>query len=288
MTMRIELKTSQALVGRYHQLLAEDWTQETLNGTLMLLDELLAESGLRLVLSVVGRDDDSAEGANELQEYMVPPSATEALREHLEQMNYEIRERRQAVSHTRMSRRDRDTMETVWRSVHHLTFPLCLPGQPPQPIELSGEVGFYNDIRSVLYCCVAMDLVPRLANTKWGNAHKFVIDALNAHAMVFWQRNPSHQHYLRSLLFHATEDMMAEGRELYFAFMATSPEEHVYLTRALAFWDHMMEQEWFEQAAAFALNLYRSAPAQLLDDIRDMVERSYAARYSRPSSKAQS
>ncbi len=62
------------------------------------------------------------------------------------------------------------------------------------------------------------------------------------------------------------------------AFRLSSPDEHDYLTLAQSYWQFLMDDRRYEDAERFLLGVYRQAPREHLDEIKGLIDDTYAER----------
>ncbi|MCZ6692026.1 MAG: hypothetical protein O7H41_20765 [Planctomycetota bacterium] len=278
----MKLSITKGLIQQYHRLLREEWSEQTIGQAIGLLDIQLANAGLVFSieppdLQTEAKPETSAES---VREYRIPPSATETLRAYLKNLNMSIRQAGRPRPSARLaSKRDRELKLATINAAHYLTFPVWFHEATGTKIELSGETGFFEDVRSVLFCSVAFELVPQLRGAKWSNSQAFLLNALWLHSTLFWEHNPSHQYYLKSLLYGILKDPESELEALYHAFRLANPRHHDYITRAYAYWFHLAEHGELQRAALFSLQLFRRVTPDHLDKVREMVFESFASLY---------
>ena len=86
------------------------------------------------------------------------------------------------------------------------------------------------------------------------------------------------QQYMLSVLARYLGDRDLEENALRSAFRLTDPDEHDYLTLAQSYWHFLLENQRHEDAETFLLDVYRRAPQNLLDEIREMLDETLAER----------
>lgn len=270
--MEINVVAEKSFVRRYKELLGQEWSYVTLEESVALLDAILRRAGLQVVFTLKPTERPKP------SEYPIPATARETLREYLEGLNAEEVERAAAQDEELSRRRakDRHLAELTWKCVHYLTLPNSLSvSDPGGPSTLVGEVGFFNDVRSVLFQTSVLELLPVLRTPEWAHLRSILTNALAFHATIFWTGNPAHQHYLRSVLFEGLGDTERASAELQHSFRATKPEDPDYFVKAYSFWSSLVDRDELENAKGFALGLLRACPPELAEDARALVDDSY-------------
>ena len=260
----ITLKVKPTFKEKYQSLLCEDWSMATLRQVLKLLDELLRTSGV-------------------------------VLRFAWEESAHSVRGGKRVFASC-----DLQKLLTIHRN-------LGLPGMPVLPdtlaeplaapkgadtlavrtwvyldlqalFELRGETGFFRDLQSILFLNAVESLLPELRSGGREQLHSILIHALGYHSAMAWRDDPAHQQYLLSALACYLDDRDLEENSLRSAFRLTDPNEHDYLTLAQSYWHFLLENRRFEDAETFLLDVYRRAPQEQLDEIREMLDETFAER----------
>ena len=94
--------------------------------------------------------------------------------------------------------------------------------------------------------------------------------------------DPAHQQYLLSALARYLGDRESEESALRSAFRLTDPDEHDYLTLAQSYWHFLLENQRHADAEKFLLDVYRTAPREQLEEIREMLDETFAERAAAP------
>jgi hypothetical protein len=260
----ITLKAKLAFKEKYRSLLSEDWSMASLRQVLGLLDELLRASHA-------------------------------ALRFSWEESESAFRGGKRVI--------DLEDL-TGLLAIHR---PLGLPGIPVPPdalgellavpngevtlavrawvyldlqalFELRGETDFLRDLQSILFLNVIEALLPGLHAAGLSEFHGILIHALGYHNAVVWRDDPAHQQYLLSAWAHYLGNRDLEENALRAAFRLTDPGEHDYLTLAQSYWQFLMDDRRYEDAERFLLGVYRQAPREHLDEIKGLIDDTYAER----------
>lgn len=260
--MDIHLETTPARVERYQALLREDWSLATLRKAVDLAADL---TGIRFV-GHAPEDPDLAPP----REYPISPQVGADYRERLEELNMHLRQEHAAKRARRSGRMSADQL-LAWQCSIYLTLPIWLY---EETVSLKGDIGFFNDVRSIIFQIAATELLPKLVDTHPMNA---LHSALQFHATHFWDESPAHQHYLRSVYHQAVGNTAGAERELLAAFRATAPDDPDYLEKAYAYWSILADQDKHSDARTFALRVYRAAPTEVLPGVEEMVDASYQA-----------
>ncbi|MCG8556694.1 MAG: hypothetical protein MJD61_15615 [Proteobacteria bacterium] len=269
--MQVHIQPTKKQIERYQRLLKEEWSVAALERALKLIEDV-AELG---VVLPAGAED----GPTSSSEYPISAHLREEYRERLEELNTEVRRRAPVdKDRKRISGGDRRLLELTWRCIAFLTFPaFARSGRDVSAFQLTGNVGFFDDIRSILFQLAAGELLPQLRGHKWDQSRRDLTNALHFHATNFWRDQPAHQHYLRSVFFQAVGDQARAGRELLNAYHTTRPRDPDLGVKAYSYWSFLFEHGQLEQAKEFALEFLRECPRDHLDDARQLVDSSYSA-----------
>ena len=154
----------------------------------------------------------------------------------------------------------------------YVSFPNWLPREAKR---IGGNVSFVRDIQSLI-CNLSIEfLLADLEAQGLLAERNHVINELFAHVVTAWDEDVAHQWYLRANLFDAIGDTQAAGKALLNAFRATAPDEHDYMTKAQAYWSHLLDQDDFESAERFMVVLARSVPHEHLEEVRELTRATY-------------
>ena len=120
--------------------------------------------------------------------------------------------------------------------------------------------------------------VAQAALGQFEELHSLLVHALRYHIVRVWPDNPGHQQYLLSAWASYLGDRELEENALRSAFRLSGPDEHDYLTLAQSYWQLLMEDRRYEDAERFLLGIYREAPREQLDEIKGLLDDTYAER----------
>jgi hypothetical protein len=271
MTRRtITLKAKPAFKHKYHSLLRKEWSIESHLQVLNLLDELLEASraGLKFAWEKTqpsARPGKILLGLPELEELLnilasfniAEPFAVRgmpALPVNLAEL---------------LSGRHR-LVATAVRTWVYLNLQALF--------DLRGETGFFRDLQSMLFLHSTEWLLRDLRSRKFEELHSLLIHALGYHIVRVWPDNPGHQQYLLSAWASYLGDRELEENALRSAFRLSGPDEHDYLTLAQSYWQLLVEDRRYEDAEKFLLGIYREAPREQLDEIKGLLDDTYAER----------
>lgn len=271
MTRRtITLNAKRTFKHKYHSLLRKEWSMATHLQTLNLLDELLQASRAELQFALEKRQPSPRRGTilfglpelEELFEILASFNMAEqfaaigipALPEKLAELP---------------SRRDR-VVATAVRTWVYLNLQAVF--------DLRGETGFFRDLQSLLFLHTVEWLLPELRAGQYEELHGLVVHALRYHLVRVWSDNPGHQQFLLSAWASYLGDRGLEENALLSAFRLSSPDEHDYLTLAQSYWQFLMDDRRYEDAERFLLGVYRQAPREHLDEIKGLIDDTYAER----------
>jgi tetratricopeptide (TPR) repeat protein len=266
----ITIEAKPAHKKRYQSLLREDWTMASLQQTLNLLHELLRAShaALQFAWEKSGRsvrggkvvmDLGDLQGLHDIYELVGidellglhgVPAIPGAFMELLTTGN--------------------DILAFAVRTWVYLAIQVLF--------DLHGETGFLRDIQSILFLNAVESLLPELRTDGLEESHGMLVHALGNHICRAWGDDPAHQQYLLSVLARYLGDRESEENALRSAFRLTDPDEHDYLTLAQSYWHFLLENQHYEDAEKFLLGLYRRAPREQLDEIKEMIDETFAER----------
>jgi hypothetical protein len=279
------LNPTSAHVDRYQELLRNDWTLQTLERAIELLIDFLSNSGVRLVLAEDVIDDvtDDAIDDSEPKTMLVPSTGSEAFHDYIENLNYSISAQREklksfkeSLKKTAYSMEEKRLSLLATNAVALLQCPVNFVNtKDPDTRLVLINVAFFNDVRSIVFQCAVLELLPELFEHNLAWFKDRLVNMLFFHAMLFWQDHPAHQHWLRYLVYDAIGDPQHAGESLFYSFKNTSPDEHDYITRGYTYWSHLMENDQPAEAAEFALTLYRKCARTDLPEVRGMIEQAY-------------
>jgi tetratricopeptide (TPR) repeat protein len=137
---------------------------------------------------------------------------------------------------------------------------------------LTGDTDFFRDTQSVLFLVARHFLLPVLKSRNLRPEHDLLINAMYMHIMLTWQDPPAHQYYLKSTLLDYLGLKEEARKSLLAAFETTSPQDHDFLTKAQAYWSYLLDCGRYDEAKAFVLQLYRTAPSTCLEEIQEMIK----------------
>jgi hypothetical protein len=212
--------------------------------------------------------------------YPIPTNASDVLVEYLERVNADVIEEGARTEALRAPprRRTGDRLRLARLSIEvraFLMFP-DFPSDGEPRFRLLGDAPLYRDTQSVLFVSTVRELLPALRQHSMRQEHDALIPVLLAHSLIVWQADPAHQQHLRGLLFDELGDSASSLEARRQAFWLTPVTSHDYMTKAQILWSHLLDVGMKEQAEAFVLHLYRTAPPEYLDEIHEMIRDTFA------------
>ncbi len=268
--MDVKIASTPGQIAEYRRLLRDDRSIGTLRRALALVEQVI---GLRFVLPA---DDEEPRTASE---YPISENLREEYRERLEELNLQVRREAEARrSRPRLDAGDRDLLELTWKTIVYLTLPVPVapgPRSGAPTFHLTGNVSFFDDIRSIVFETAADELLPALKGQKWVGLRRTLVDALRFHVTFFWGHEPAHQHYLRSVFYEAIGDDELAGRELLNASRATAANSPDYFVKRYTYWSFLVDHQRLDEAKAFALQVLRECPPEHVSDAQELVDTSY-------------
>jgi len=140
---------------------------------------------------------------------------------------------------------------------------------------IPSDASLFHDSQSLLYLCASHALLPELDRNQLTEARDRVVTAMWLHCLT-WESDVAHMLYLRSQLYDYLERATDATRDLMESFRLTDPDEHVYVTKAQAVWTSMLEENKVSDAIDFLLGVYRVCPREARDEVREMLDETYA------------
>ena len=260
----ITLKPKPSFKEKYQSLLRKDWSMATLRQVLKLLDELLRASGA--ALRFAWKDSELAGPGSKMELDLGDLQELLTIHRHLGLPGMPLLPDKLVE----LLPASAGLVESAVRTWVYLDIQALF--------DLNGETGFFRDIQSILFLNAVESLLPELQTDELEPFHSILIHALGYHSAMVWRDDPAHQQYLLSALAHHLGDRDLEENALRSAFRLTDPDEHDYLTLAQSYWHFLLENQRFEDAETFLLGVYRRAPREQLDEIREMIDETFAER----------
>jgi hypothetical protein len=265
---RIHIEPAEQRVEAYRSLLRAPWCGESLAAAVQLIRDVLTDASFTLTFSWErpGRGPAAECG------FEVGAAASALLRSFIEELRME-----KEIGAQLPNRRKPELVELARQAevgwcllnVQYLARAGC--GRV-----LEDRLGFLRDCQSVLYSLVITHLLPALTSAGMRREHDFMVAALQTHAVQVWSENLTHQAFLLGLVATWVGEVTRATEVLEFAFRTTFPEDHDYLTKAHKLWFHLLDTHQLTRAKEFVLALYRSAPAEHLPEVREMIEDTFA------------
>lgn len=284
----VEIKALAEHRDRYRDLLRSDWSAESLTGAADLFRDVLLCSGL--VLSPDVNDLPVPDECATPRSYPIPPEASPHLAEFLETLNAELLSAMPSADGRRRSSSERSRLERDTERVHaYLTFPFGVRLSGGARISLRGEVGLLRDNQSLLYRCARYFLLPKLLKAEMAAGMRALVGAMHAHARLAWTDDIAQQAFLLALVY----DFLAEAGfahaqhagDAYEAALRLTPRgEHVFLTRAHAYWFWLMDRGEVEKAALLLVSLAREVPPTHDAELVEMMKVTFPERPGRSRS----
>ncbi len=269
MLPKIRVRVSSSQIRAYRNLLREDWSQTTLEDTLLLLKKLIAhdldpetcswqqvhllepvkQAPVKFDAAIISRIRDLSET---LREAPIPKFPGQFTRNRLGRLS--------ALA------------EESWA---YLTL--------QSMADLHDETGQFADAQSILFLCAAHFLMPDLKNRLLKAERAVLANAMYIHTVLVWRTVPSHFHYLQSVLMDELGYPERRLELLEQSLIATSPDDHSYLTKATAYWSDLMDLRQYQKAGEFLLSLTRTAPRECQGEIQEMFRELMASTSRAPA-----
>ncbi|MDM8515524.1 hypothetical protein QUF76_04935, partial [Desulfobacterales bacterium HSG16] len=253
------------------ELLASNWTSETMKESLNLINSIFNSCQLPLGFSELLRKYDKSE----LPDFFTSSNFTNYLKNQtilLSSKNFpnipeKIPKRRSPtkIEYSRLA------LEVIY----NLTFPMFATYKNDKNIILEGEIGFLRDIQSLIFILTSNFILPLLKEHRLKEEFNYLNLMMFTHSLVVWHDNPAHQNQLFSIVFDNMGFHEAVMDCLYIAFRLTPSEDHDYLTKAQAYWTALIDAEMFDKAKEFSLKLLRSSSEEHFDEIKEIIELSF-------------
>ena len=293
---------------RYRALLVDDWSLDTLDDALDLLEELLRSAGISMTSGATPREfSASSLGAAGLTESpSVTLASVQPILDYIAHLHADVLPASRPVHATGEDLPPRpalddaanDQLLRARRTRMSLSYPRLFV---PAPVRLTGNVGLYRDIQSIVLQIALLDLLPELASSgptssqpmgeraaPMASEHDALVLTMLGHIDVAWHDQPAHQTHLRGQVFDYLGDADRSGAMKRLAFEQTPRTAHDYLTTAQIYWSHLVDIQDYPAARRFALTLLRDAPAEHLDEIQEIYQQTIelGSREDRPGRPA--
>jgi hypothetical protein len=254
----IVIRAAKADIGKYQQLLRDDWSKETVDDVLALLWKLSAHS----VKTLKSPWQEVLEHPTEKKQGTILSQQTIRFIGEVGELYWDPPfPKVPHPSNWENSGKLTNQAEKAWQ---YLTLPV--------QTKLAGEIGLFHDTLSLLFLGSIHFVLPALKEHGHDVEKKLLLHAMNIHASLVWRHHPAHQYYLRSLLMDFLEDHQQRLECLFHSLQLTRLDDHSYLTKATTYWAELMDQGKRQQAMDFLLYLNRQAPMDWEAEISDMVK----------------
>lgn len=237
---------------RYRQLLTGEWTDATLADALELAGDLLGGQ-------VAATPVDSATNHRLLEKIQSLMPLIAPLEHKLS-----IRSQLAKAWTARKSREQLRLTRLILRIAHVLCAQWMESTVPRDP-------AFFKDVQSLLFLCALDVLAPRLDSNAMKQERALLVAAMLIH-LAAWSNDAAHQQYLRARLYDYLDMRDEEELALKQAALLTPPSEHDFITKAQAAWMALMDHGKPREARDFLLEIYRRAPLESLEELREMLD----------------
>ena len=251
MPINIVADTSDLCDQTYRDLLVSDYTSETLNGTLHLLWTVIGKSVPKTRpewYRVLEYSERGRTSANEIEEIPV---------NRIRDLASMMPERLKVPS--KFS--DGSSSRATWQAQRTWTY-LILKSLA----RVTGEVGFFRDIQSLLFLNAAHYLLPKLKSQGLTPEHDCLVAGMYVH-LIGWSNYVAQFCFLRAQL----ADYLGHKRERlnlqHASFMLTPPSDHSYLTKAQSYCCDLIEMGQYKKVDKVLGYLDRTAPPQYQEEI---------------------
>jgi hypothetical protein len=270
----IAIHATHAQVRSYQELLAVDWSMETLAQALDLFRATFASSGL--LIQFAWQHAPARKAGRGPIPYPIPVTASEHLREFMERTNATLLPE---VPETPEPATDPERLALQRRAIEAGTY-LTLPNRlrlanDTEPRRLAGDLPFLRDVQSLIFNLVVHFLLEELAALNLADERSTLVNELFMHTVTVWDDDVAHQCYLRAMLFDAIGQPGSADAALLAAFRATGPDDHDYMTKAQTYWNHLIDRGDVTAAEGFAVYLARAVPFELLGEVRELMRATY-------------
>ena len=266
--MKIHLNKKPLLIDKYQQLLASQWTSETMKESLDLANSFLNSCKLPVGFSELLRNYEKSElsdffTSSNFNNYLINQNVLLSSI-NLPSIPEKIPKRRSPskIEYSRL------TLEVIY----NLAFPIFATYKNEKNIIIDGEIGFLRDIQSLIFILTSNFILPILKQHRLKEEINYLNLMMFTHSLMVWHDNPAHQNQLFSIVFDNMGFQEAVIDCLYIAFRLTPPEDHDYLTKAQAYWAALIDAEMFDKAKEFSLKLLRNSPEQHFEEIKEIIE----------------
>ena len=144
-----------------------------------------------------------------------------------------------------------------------------------ESLEFEDRQGFYRDIQSLIFIYTIDHFLPLLKHNKMTGEHDYLLNVLQAHAVIVWQDEPAHSAHLKSMITESVGDKQATLSFLTDSFKLTPLIAHEFPTKAQAVILELIDQRKFDEAKDFAISFSRLAPLSLGREIKEMIDNIY-------------
>lgn len=251
-----DVSASPSAQRRYRSLLRSDFSEASLKDSLGLVRAILESAGRKLLFEW------EAPPRKPAPRYAIPTAATDYLREFLQRTNDEL----YASVPDEVPERTNLEKYAVMAGVF-LTF--------QSRVRVVGDAAFLRDAQSQLFFSVLHVALPKLDDQSRTSARNFLVNACWAFVQRVWADNPAHQHYLFARLYDYLGDSQNAKTSLRASLYGTAPDEHDYLTKVQAYWDHLLERNEIGEAKQVLLRIYRSSPPEHLEELEELLDETY-------------
>jgi hypothetical protein len=255
---RLKASAGNPWEDRYRELLASDYTRESLNGTLGLLWTVVGQSvpkGKPDWWAVLEYNEHGKTAPNDFNQCIIErirSFASLVPKAPLPPMPDSFSEKRPS--------RHAWLAERTWA---YLVLQSCGI--------VSEEIGFFRDIQSLLFLNAAYYLLPQLEGQSQNAERNCLVHAMFMHTVIAWDDYPGQACFLRSVLMDYLGVADEKRKQAYFSFMLTPPTDHSYLTKAQTCMFDLLEAGRPDAAVEFLLTVARSSPTENIPEIQEML-----------------
>ena len=270
--MKIYLNKNKLLADKYQQLLASNWTSETMRDSLKLADSFLGNCDPPLGFSELIQ----SHGKSLLPDFFISTRFKNYLKDQSALLNSKNLPSIPGKIPKRRSPSKIGYSRLTFEIVYNLAFPIFLARKNEDNFILEGDIRFFRDIQSLIFILASDFILPRLREHRLREESDYLNLVMFTHSLMVWHNHPAHQNQLFSIVFDNMGFHEAVIECLHTAFRLTSPEEHDYLTKAQAYWAALIDAKMPDRAKEFILRLLRNSPEAYFDEIKEIIELTFA------------
>ena len=270
--MKIYLNKNKLLADKYQQLLASNWTSETMRDSLKLADSFLGNCDPPLGFSELIQ----SHGKSLLPDFFISTRFKNYLKDQSALLNSKKLPGIPGKIPKRRSPSKIGYSRIALEIVYNLVFPIFLANKNEDDFILEGDIRFFRDIQSLIFILASDFILPRLREHRLKQESDYLNLVMFTHSLMVWHDDPAHQNQLFSIVFDNMGFHEAVIECLHTAFRLTAPEEHDYLTKAQAYWAALIDAKMPDRAKEFILRLLRNSPETYFDEIKELIELTFA------------